>query len=157
LDELGLSQIPMQCPHLLVLDLGLCGRMTGKVLELIGDRCTNLTSLSLGGAFLPTSSDWTLLLSKLSNLHILRLQYAAKLCQASIKKMVECCPLIEDLEIDDCMMVDNQGVSYLKDLIHLKKLSLNCIGQVDVGVMEELLSKVGSQLSLLSLNRYFFI
>jgi hypothetical protein len=153
LDEKGLSQIPMQCPNLITLDLQLCGRMTDDVLDLIGDRCTQLLNLSFTGPFLPTDQAWSRLFSKLPNLRSLRLQFAAKITNQSIELLVQSCPLMEDFELDDCTLVDNDGVAHLKNWIHLRKLSLNCIGQVDVTVLEELLSVVGPNLSLLSLNR----
>jgi hypothetical protein len=153
LDEKGLSQIPMQCPNLITLDLQLCGRMTDDVLDLIGDRCPQLMNLSFTGPFLPSDKAWSKLFSNLTNLRSLRLQFAAKITNQSIQTLVESCPLMEDFELDDCTLVDNAGVAHLKKWIHLKKLSLNCIGQVDVSVLEELLSVVGPHLKLLSLNR----
>jgi DNA repair protein RAD7 len=78
LNEAGLSQIPMQCPNLITLDLGLCGRMNDHVLGLIGNHCPMLMNLSLGGAFLPSSNAWTDLFPKLPQLRTVRLQFAAK-------------------------------------------------------------------------------
>jgi DNA repair protein RAD7 len=49
LDQSGLAMIPLQCPSLRILDLGLCGRLNDYVLGLIGDKLLNLEVLCFKG------------------------------------------------------------------------------------------------------------
>jgi DNA repair protein RAD7 len=158
LQKNDLSQIAYFCPNLTRLELGMCGRMTDEILELIGDRLTNLQSLRLHGPFLCTGSAFSKMFMSLGgSLSSLTLSHASKLSNESFKSLVLHCDSISELNINESRQIDGDGVKLIEGLKRLIKLSLDNIGQVDSIVLETLLTKIGSNLQLLSLNGYILL
>lgn len=153
LDETGLSMIPMQCSNLRVLHLGLCGRMTDKVLGLIGERCKELTSMTLRGAFLCTAQGFSGLFKSLTKLETLRLGFAARLTDDSLKSLANNCPLLRTLEINDCTLIGDEGVLKIQRFTNLIDLSLSSVGILESQTLVTLLSKVGPKLINLCLDK----
>ncbi|KAJ3324603.1 hypothetical protein HDV06_006496 [Boothiomyces sp. JEL0866] len=141
LDEDSLISIPMLSPNL-------------QVFKHIGERCGDLRSLTLTGAYLPTSKGFVALFKHLPKLEQLRLEFAVKLDNNSLKSLAENCKDLQVLYLKDCERVSELGIKELELLHHLNQLHLIGIGKVETQTIQKLLENIGHQLTHLSLDNH---
>ncbi|KAJ3088228.1 hypothetical protein HK102_009238 [Quaeritorhiza haematococci] len=141
-------------PTELVVELFDC---THHVLRLIADRCTYLTSITLGGTFLVNDAAYvTLFKSMHSQLTELKLEDAPKCKKAAIETLVRCSPNLKKLVLKRCANIADEAVQCLKGLKHLEVLELKEIGGgcVKDETLIDVLKAAGPGLKVLSLTSY---
>lgn len=83
----------------------------------------------------------------------MELDLAAKLTNESLEYLARECPQLSILSLTDCPFIDNDGILHIATLNRLSSLSLNSLGAVQDESLAVVLSKIGSTLSRLSLNK----
>jgi DNA repair protein RAD7 len=156
LDQDALASIPKACPNLRILELGFCGRMTDKVLDSFS-YLDELQEISLYGPFLCSPGGFAGLFQSLKALKSVKLEFAAKFTNDSLEYLARECPMLEELILTDCSFVDDVGVAHISSLTTLKSLGLNALGAITDSCMVDLLSKIGSSLETLSLNKHAYL
>ena len=167
LTEENLSEIAASCPNLSVLLLNLCGtclirclllgRMTDNNLSALGEHVPLLSSLTLHGPFLCTAGGFAGLFQQLSNLNVLNFEFAVKLSNESLGYLQEGCPQLRVLSLTDCPYINDQGIASISKMTNLTELSLNSLGKIADESINQVLSVLGHQLSVLSLNKHEFL
>lgn len=152
LPEETLNRIPSECPELVNLHLGMCGRATDETINQIG-LLQHLMSLTLQGTFLCTSGAFAGLFQQVPNLRNLTLENATKLTNEALQYLAEGCPLLRKVSLTDCPFVDEEGLVHVQGLKHIQVLCLNSIGQLDDSDIAVLIEAVGENLKELSLNK----
>lgn len=151
LDETGLLQIVEHSPHLFQLELGLCGRLTDTVLSRF-EQLENLNLLKLSGPFLCSSKSFSSLFAKMENLSTLALEFAVKVTNETISTLTFHNINLTSLSLVDCPLIDN--LDALSTLKHLSSLTLDSLGQLPDSSISTILTRLGPQLTHLSLNKH---
>lgn len=120
----------------------------------MAERCTLLEHLSFNGAFLCTEAAFCGLFEKLIHLKVLKLCFAAKLSNKCLETISNSCPNLQQLLIDDSPLISDSGVLELQALTNLSSLTLNSINSLDLSTLEIVFSKLGGNLTQLSLNKH---
>ncbi|KAI8980504.1 hypothetical protein BDB01DRAFT_796641 [Pilobolus umbonatus] len=156
MDETGFMNVAQFCPKLERLKLIYCGRITDEVLRAYADRLHELRILNLSGAFLITEKTWINFFSVIGlKLESFTLRHSARFNKSCLEALVEHCPKLQHLRLGHLRCLDNDWLECISRLRHLSSLELAwpTTGHVlHTESVVELLSKIGSQLTELSLQ-----
>lgn len=156
MNELSLINISQFCPRLQYLQLVYCGHITDHVLDAYSKRLSSLKSLQLSGPFLITTEAWDNFFKTISNrLECFEVRHTARFTKENIMTLTSYCPNLRELRLGQLFHMNSNWLSFIEKLSKLTVLEmtwpsgLNTLQTQDV---VSLLSKVGPQLTELSLN-----
>lgn len=120
------------------------------------DRCHNLRHLQLYAANLVSDDGWNKLFRQAGEkLEVVKLSWLdAAFDDSSVREMVRGCPNLSRLKLKLCRRIGEDAVVAISDIANLEHLSLLMSKQVSNNALIELVSKRGSSLRTLSLEKF---
>ncbi|OMJ18513.1 DNA repair protein rhp7, partial [Smittium culicis] len=116
IDGVGYRNIAQFCPYLEVLNLSLCGKIRDPEIIFFANHLKNLHSVDLYGPFLVSDeafAEFFKILGK--NLVSLRIS-VAQFGYAAVKSLVDNCPNLEVLELNQCYSLDENCINTLSGI-----------------------------------------
>ncbi|KAG2200440.1 hypothetical protein INT47_011420 [Mucor saturninus] len=156
MNEVSLMNISQFCPRLQYLQLVYCGHITDQVLDAYAERLTSLKSLQLSGPFLVTTEAWDNFFKTVSTrLECFEVRHTARFTAENIMTLTDQCPNLRELRLGQLFQMESDWLSSIGKLKKLTVLEITWpsgLNTLQTAHVVELLSKVGPQLTELSLN-----
>ncbi|KAK5175083.1 UV-damaged DNA-binding protein rad7 [Saxophila tyrrhenica] len=156
LEEEDYHQMFAVVPKMKRLVLGNACQMKDEVIDYMLERCKDLKHVHLYAANLVNDKMWLRLFRERGpKLEIIKLKWLdASFEDAVVQEMVQSCPNLDRVKFKLCRKLGEDAVAALGDLPKLQHLSLQIGREVPSTTLCELVSKRGSQLRTLSLEKF---
>ncbi|KAK5158304.1 UV-damaged DNA-binding protein rad7 [Recurvomyces mirabilis] len=156
LEEEDYQQIFAVCPNMRKLALSNTCQFKDASVDYMLERCHNLQHIQLYAANLVTEEMWHRLFQEAgSKLHTIKLKWLdAAFEDDVVAEMAECCPDLERLKLKLCRRLGEPAVEHIATMKNLKHLSLQIGNSVSNDTLIDLVTKRGSKLSTLSLDKF---
>ncbi|XP_043527430.1 F-box protein SKIP2-like isoform X2 [Frieseomelitta varia] len=125
LQEHFLSQAIPKLRNLRALTISKCVYITGNVIQAIGTHCTNLKTLEVSSILFSLQSDDMLHIAQLTNLEVLKLSMNTVVTDLLLSTLASKCLCLTYLDIAECFLVTNAGITAIATLPKLEVLIMN--------------------------------
>lgn len=151
------EQIFATVPKLEKLVLGNACQVKDQTIDYMLDKCHSLKHLQLYAANLVSTDMWHRLFREAgANLEVVKLKWLdAAFEDLTVGDMVQSSPNLKRLKLKLCRRIGEEAVNHISNLNSLEHLSLMMNREVSTPALVELVSKVGSGLRTLSLEKFF--
>lgn len=153
MNEVSLLNISQFCPRLEYLELIYCGRINDKVLESYMERLHHLKSLKLSGAFLISTGAYNKFFENISKrLEVFELRHSALFKKSNIESLSKHCVNLRELKLGHLNNMHSDWLTSIKEFKKLTTLEISWCTDLETSDVVQMLSKIGSQLTELSIR-----
>ncbi|RNA20346.1 RNA-binding isoform X1 [Brachionus plicatilis] len=128
------------------------GTTIGEILRYLGDTCPKLTHLLLNNLSV-SNKNFTPLVKRCANLKVIKISNSHRLSDASISKIFQHCPLLEEFDFSNCRIISGECFQRIKpNNQKIQRVYLNDCEKLKGSYLEILLTRC-TNIKKLSLKR----